>query len=56
MNIDAVASYRIEQRQHVIALNAELSPLWPVINKRKDPLPDATEWDGKPNKLPLLER
>ena len=39
-----------------LARHPELSPLWPVINKRKDPLPDATEWDGKPNKLPLLER
>lgn len=43
-------------QEHFIALNAELTPLWPVITTRKDPLPDASEWDGKPNKLPLLER
>ena len=38
------------------ALNAELSRAWPVLTTRKDPLPDAAEWDGKPNKLRLLER
>mgnify|MGYP002663523888 CR=1 FL=1 len=43
-------------QEHFIALNAELSAEWPVITTRKDPLPDAKEWDGKPNKLPLLER
>ena len=37
-------------------INAELAAEWPVITTRKDPLPDAKEWDGKPNKLPLLER
>ena len=38
------------------ALNAELSKEWPVLTVRKDPPADAAEWDGKPNKLPLLER
>ena len=39
-----------------LALNAELSKVWPVITTRKDPLPDAKEWEGKSDKLPLLER
>ena len=39
-----------------VALNAELAKEWPVLAVRKDPPPDAAEWDGKPNKLPLLER
>ena len=39
-----------------VALNAELSKAWPVITVRKEPLPDAAEWDGKPDKLKLLER
>jgi len=39
-----------------IALNAELSQEWPVITQKKDPLPDAEEWDGKENKLEHLER
>ncbi|MEG8120076.1 DUF3470 domain-containing protein, partial [Xanthomonas hortorum] len=29
---------------------------WPVLTVRQEPLPDAAEWDGKPNKLPLLQR
>ncbi|KGI77901.1 ferredoxin FdxA [Oleiagrimonas soli] len=37
-------------------LNAELCKTWPVITERKDPPPDAAEWENKPNKLPLLER
>ena len=41
---------------HFLALNAQLAPLWPVINGGRDPLPDAKEWDGKPSKLDLLER
>jgi len=39
-----------------VALNAELSKEWPVINTRKDAPPDAADWEGKPDKLPLLER
>ena len=39
-----------------VALNAELAKEWPVLTTRKDPPADAAEWDGKPNKLPLLER
>jgi ferredoxin len=39
-----------------VALNAELAKAWPVLTTRKDPPADAAEWDGKPNKLPLLER
>ena len=39
-----------------IKLNAELSKGWPVLTERKDGLPDAKEWEGKPDKLKLLER
>ncbi|KGK58802.1 ferredoxin FdxA [Xanthomonas codiaei] len=39
-----------------VALNAELAKAWPVLTVRQEPLPDAAEWDGKPNKLPLLQR
>ena len=39
-----------------LALNAELSKVWPVITVRKDAPADAKEWEGKPDKLPLLER
>ncbi len=43
-------------QEQFVALNAELSKAWPVITTRKDGLPDAKEWEGKPDKLPLLER
>lgn len=39
-----------------VALNAELAKEWPVLTVRKDPPADAGEWDGKPDKLKLLER
>jgi ferredoxin len=39
-----------------VALNAELAKDWPVITERKDALPDAKEWEGKPDKLELLQR
>jgi len=41
---------------HFLELNEELAQQWPVISSRKEPLPDAVEWDGKPDKLKYLER
>jgi len=43
------------QRQF-IALNAELAKAWPVITEKKEALPDADAWNGKPGKADLLER
>lgn len=45
-----------EGQEHMIELNAELAGEWPVINEKKEPLPDADEWNGKPDKLQYLER
>ncbi|NVK23065.1 MAG: ferredoxin family protein [Kangiellaceae bacterium] len=42
--------------EHFIELNAELSEKWPNITEKKDPLPDAEEWDGKENKLEHLKQ
>jgi ferredoxin len=39
-----------------LQLNAELAREWPVITEQKSPPPDAEEWDGKSDKLKLLER
>ena len=39
-----------------LALNAELAPLWPVLDKKIPAPEDAAEWDGVPDKLKLLER
>lgn len=36
-------------------LNRRLSKKWPNITKRKEPLPDHDIWNGKSNKLDLLE-
>jgi len=43
-------------QQHFLELNADLAKSWPVITERKEPPPDAKEWDGRPDKLELLER
>ncbi len=39
-----------------LQINEELSQLWPVLSEKKDPLADAEDWDGKPDKKSLLER
>ncbi|HKV96824.1 MAG TPA: ferredoxin FdxA [Gammaproteobacteria bacterium] len=43
-------------QEHFLALNAELSPQWPVLDHKVDAPSDAKQWDGVPNKLPLLTR
>ena len=45
-----------EDQQHFLELNVELCKDWPVITEKKDPLPDAGEWDGVKDKLQHLER
>lgn len=40
----------------MIALNAELARLWPVIDARQAAPADADDWNGKPDKLKLLDR
>jgi ferredoxin len=46
---------KADQSQY-LALNKELSRQWPVITEKKEGLPDAKSWEGKPDKLKLLER
>ena len=36
-------------------VNTRTSKKWPVITAKKDPLPDADDWNGKENKIGLLE-
>lgn len=45
-----------EDQQHFLALNAELSKIWPVIDEQKDPLPDADDWVGVEGKMEHLIR
>ncbi len=44
------------EQNHMLALNEELSQIWPVITSRIDPPADAAEWDGVPDKLKYLEK
>jgi len=39
-----------------LKINADLAKTWPVITEKRDPLPDAEQWDGKPGKLKDLAR
>jgi len=43
-------------QQEFIKINVELLPKYKSITKRKAALPDADEWNGKPDKLQYLER
>lgn len=45
-----------DDEQHFLALNTELSVVWPVISEMKDPPPDSDEWRDKTDKLQYLER
>jgi len=44
------------EQQMFLALNAELSQLWPNINVQKAAPEDAAQWDGVPNKREMLAR
>jgi len=43
-------------QQEFLALNAELSEVWPNITEAKAAPPDEAEWRDAPNKRALLER
>ena len=45
-----------EKQQNFLALNADLAEKWENITEKKDPLPNAEEWAGKPDKIDKLER
>src|SRR5476651_872506 len=45
-----------EDQQAFIALNAELSKEWPMINTNKGGLADAERWKGEANKRQYLEK
>ncbi len=45
-----------EDQIQFLEINAELAKEWPVITEKKNPLTDADEWNGKPDKLAYLER
>jgi ferredoxin len=43
-------------QQQFQRLNADLAKQWPIITAKKKPPADAKHWEGKPDKLRLLER
>jgi len=43
------------QFQSFVELNQRLAAQWPVITKRKDPLPEAERWKAEKNKLAEFE-
>ena len=45
-----------EDQEQFLDIAIELAESWPNISEKKDPLPDADEWNGKPNKSDLLIR
>lgn len=44
-----------EDQREYLALNAQLARKWPVILEKKDPLPDAAEWDEVEGKRRYLK-
>jgi ferredoxin len=45
-----------DDQQEFIALNAELSKIWPIITEVQPASPDADDWNGKEGKLEYLEK
>ena len=45
-----------EDQKEFLAINAELSQVWPNINAKKPAPLDADDWKDDQHKLPLLEK
>ena len=43
-----------EDQQQLLDIAAELAESWPNISEKKEALPEAETWNGKPNKIALL--
>ena len=43
-----------ENQQQLLDIAAELAESWPNISEKKEALPEAETWNGKPNKIELL--
>lgn len=44
------------EQEKFIEINADLARQWPVISEKKEPLPDAEEWNGIDGKMQYLEK
>ena len=45
-----------EGQEEFLAINAELSEIWPNITEKKDPSSDHEKWNGVSGKIKYLER
>ena len=45
-----------ENMSSFLEINQELSTKWPNITETQTPLPDADDWQDKPNKRELLDK
>jgi ferredoxin len=52
--VEAIKPETVPGVEKWLALNAEFSKVWPNITIKRDPPPDAKEWDGKPGKEELF--
>ncbi|MFH1494903.1 MAG: ferredoxin FdxA [Pseudomonadota bacterium] len=46
----------LPEQEKFLEINAELAKTWPVITRKKDPLPDADKWNGVEGKLAQLKK
>ena len=44
-----------DDQKGFLALNTDLSKIWPNLTEKKEPLLDASAWDGLPDKIKHLE-
>jgi len=54
--VEAIVEEKDLRPEHAdyVALNAQLSQVWPLITQSHDSLPDADEWADRTGKRPLL--
>jgi ferredoxin len=45
-----------DDEREFLALNADRASVWPNITAKKDPLPDAKDWESVDGKLQYLEK
>jgi ferredoxin len=48
--VEAIKPDTVGGLEKWLSLNAEFSKIWPNITVKRDPPPDAEEWDGVPDK------
>ena len=52
--VDAIKADTEPGLEKWLAINAEYALIWPNIAVKREPPPDAKDWEGKPDKVNLL--